>query len=164
MQNKHTPVEASKEFSSKFSSRFGRIAELADAGRDKLYGTELAHLESDIMHYVQSQADQYEKVREQERIICAAVRASDGYVFRGQWHATAMYAPFGLQGMPKYKDEKPHGDDQGFITSTERYVTREEAWEIAKAAGQLNSRPHQEGELYSEDLMYAEPLLLKSTV
>jgi len=113
---------------------------------------------------LQSQADEYEKVREQERIICAAVRASDGYVFRGQWHATAMYAPFGLQGMPKYKDEKPHGDDQGFVTSLDRYVTREEAWEIAKAAGQLNSRDHQEGELYSEDLMYAEPVLTKSTV
>lgn len=91
-----------------------------------------------------------------EIIICAAVRASDGYVFRGQWHATAMYAPFGLQGMPAYEDERPHGDDQGFVTSLNRYVTREEAWDIAEKAGQLNDRPNKKrGYLFSEDINYS---------
>ncbi len=58
----HTDVEGIvKEFSSKFSHRFLRIAELADAGKDKLYGTALAHLESDIIHHLRFQAEQYEK-------------------------------------------------------------------------------------------------------
>lgn len=48
------------------------------------------------------------------------------------------------------------GKDQGFLTSTGRFVDREEAYEIAKAAGQLEGRVktgnQHDGVLYSEDL------------
>lgn len=42
--------------------------------------------------------------------------------------------------------------DQGFITSTGRYVTREEAVPIARAAGQLIRKTSPEDKLFSEDL------------
>lgn len=44
-------------------------------------------------------------------------------------------------------------DDQGFITSTGRYVGREEAMRIAKASGQkMTDGPHRSDKLFSEDL------------
>ena len=87
-----------------------------------------------------------------EVCICSAVRAKDGYIYRGQRHADAL---IGLQRMPAYKNERPHGDDQGFITSHNRYVTRSEAYEIQKKAGIESVCPsgsYLHGECYSEDL------------
>ena len=46
-------------------------------------------------------------------------------------------------------------NQQGFVTSTGRYVNRTEAYYIAERAGQLLPRPadgYQGNELYSEDL------------
>lgn len=92
-----------------------------------------------------------------EIVICAAVRAKDGTIYRGHRHGHALYKPFGLQGMPGYEGERPHGDDQGFITSRNRYVTREEAYRIFVESGAVSvdeSRHPMAGrmELYSEDL------------
>lgn len=91
---------------------------------------------------------------EKEIVICAAVRAKDGTVYRGHRHGHALYKPFGLQGMPGYEDERPHGDDQGFITSKNRYVTREEGMKIQIAAGIPSHDPggYRGKELFSEDL------------
>ncbi|MET4070630.1 hypothetical protein ABID58_005437 [Bradyrhizobium sp. S3.2.6] len=50
-----------------------------------------------------------------ETIICAAVRASNGKIIRGQRHNDAIRA---LQAMDGYHGEQPHGEDQGFLTST----------------------------------------------
>lgn len=46
------------------------------------------------------------------------------------------------------------GMEQGFKTSDDRFVSREEAWKIAEAAGQLLERAPtgQPGRLYSEDV------------
>jgi hypothetical protein len=41
---------------------------------------------------------------------------------------------------------------QGFLTNTNRFVDRTEAYQIAKERNQLNDRHHSEGTLYSEDL------------
>lgn len=41
---------------------------------------------------------------------------------------------------------------QGFLTNTNRFVDRVEAYQIAKDRNQLNDRIHSEGYLYSEDL------------
>ena len=78
-----------------------------------------------------------------EIIICAAVRASNGKVVRGHRHADAIRA---LQAMHGYEGEQPDGDDQGFVTSTNRFVSREEAYRIhfPNFAGL--------GELHSDDL------------
>jgi hypothetical protein len=48
-----------------------------------------------------------------------------------------------------------HEDDQGFIDHERGYVTREEAWKIAEASGQLLERAPtdgRDGKLYSEDV------------
>lgn len=91
---------------------------------------------------------------EQEIVICAAVRAKDGFIYRGHRHGHALYKPYGLQGVPGYENERPHGDDQGFITSRNRYVNRKEALELQLAAGIKSVDPggYRGGELYSEDL------------
>lgn len=89
-----------------------------------------------------------------EQVICAAVRAPDGYIIRGHRHNDALRT---MRDIPRYEDAKPPcGDDQGFVTSENRYVTRKEAYEIQIAAGipsilsGINAYLH--GECYSEDL------------
>ncbi len=90
-----------------------------------------------------------------EIIICAAIRMSDGYIVRGHRHNNCIRT---ASEIPKYKGERWHGDDQGFITSTGRYVDREEAFIIAARAGQVSinnqnqATPEKSGRLYSEDL------------
>jgi hypothetical protein len=78
-----------------------------------------------------------------EIVICAAVRASNGKVVRGHRHIDAIRA---LQAMQGYEGEQPSGDDQGFFTSTNRFVNREEAHRIHFP----NST--EPGELHSDDL------------
>lgn len=90
-----------------------------------------------------------------EKVICAAVRMPDGYIVIGHRHNFALRT---AREIPRYANiEKwPCGDDQGFVTSTGRYVTRKEGYEIQKAAGIKSVLPEKEaylnGELYSEDL------------
>lgn len=62
-----------------------------------------------------------------EIIICAAVRASNGKIVRGRRHNDAIRA---LQEMDGYQGEQPYGDDQGFVTSTNRFVNRWEAYRL----------------------------------
>jgi hypothetical protein len=56
---------------------------------------------------------------------------------------------------PRFADRRREGHAQGFLTSTGRFVDREEAKHIARATGQYR---HREGrsadwhELYSEDV------------
>jgi hypothetical protein len=62
-----------------------------------------------------------------EVIICAAVRASNGKIVRGHRHNDAIRA---LQAMVGYEGEQPNGENQGFVTSTGRFVNRREAYQI----------------------------------
>lgn len=78
----------------------------------------------------------------------------DGYIVRGHRHADAIRTG---RGIPRYADISTHGDDHGFVTSKNRYVTRKEAYEIQKAAGIEShcENPNDKylgGECYSEDL------------
>jgi len=50
------------------------------------------------------------------------------------------------------QEHQLHGRNQGFLTSTGRYVDREEAWKIAEQAGQVQPREGRPGSLFSEDL------------
>lgn len=88
-----------------------------------------------------------------EIIICAAIRMKDGYIIRGHRHADCFRA---ADRIKKYRDERPFSDDQGFITSQNRYVNRTEGAEIQKAAGiksiLCDVDAYFRGELYSEDL------------
>lgn len=62
-----------------------------------------------------------------ERIICAAVRASNGKIVTGHRHVDAIRS---LQAMLGYENEQPRRDDQGFVTSTNRSVNRKEAYRL----------------------------------
>ena len=62
-----------------------------------------------------------------ECVVCAAVRASNGKVVTGHRHIDAIRA---LQEMLGYENEQPHGEDQGFVTSANRFVNREEGYRL----------------------------------
>lgn len=93
------------------------------------------------------------KVSGAEIVICAAVRMYDGYVVIGHRHSDAIRT---AQAIPRYKDQRPFGENQGFVTSKNRYVNRIEGAKIQKAAGIKSKMPEGQdylhGELYSEDL------------
>lgn len=81
-------------------------------------------------------------------IICSAVKAEDGYIARGHRHADCLRV---LEGMKKTHNPDGHG----FMTSTNRWVSRKEGYEIQVAAGIAShdtKNPYLGGELYSEDL------------
>ena len=86
-----------------------------------------------------------------EVVICAAVRMKDGYIVRGHRHSDAIRT---ASGIPRYTDERPHGDDQGFVTSQNRYVTREQGRAMQNLARipSVNSVGYKGNDLYSEDL------------
>ena len=85
-----------------------------------------------------------------ERILCAAVHYNDGieYVHQpyniktgivicGHRHHNCLHNLWILKGEANVLKKLLQRDSQGFLTSENRYVTRKEAFLIAKAAGQL---------------------------
>ncbi|MBU6463591.1 MAG: hypothetical protein KGK01_02055 [Bradyrhizobium sp.] len=62
-----------------------------------------------------------------EKISSAAVRASDGKIITGRRHIDAIRA---LQKMLGYENDRPRGNDQGFVTSANRFVSRQEAYRL----------------------------------
>lgn len=84
-----------------------------------------------------------------EIVICAAVRANDGDVFRCHRHHDGLRAlrDRGLEPAPR-------AQAQGFITSRNRYVDRGEALRLQLAAGIASHDPngYRPPDLYSEDL------------
>lgn len=90
--------------------------------------------------------------KDTEIIICAAIHMPDGYIVRGHRHADAIRTG---RKIPRYADISTDGDDHGFVTSKNRYVTRKEAYEIQIVAGiesHDKQNPYLGGECYSEDL------------
>lgn len=97
-----------------------------------------------------------------ERIVRAAITIDDGVwsvpAPMRHHHAVNLYV-YGSAAHPPADDAIDKrcfvGDreEQGFVTSTGRFVSREEAWPIALAAGQIVRRVGgDEGRLYSENL------------
>ena len=86
---------------------------------------------------------------ENEIIICAAIRCDDGYIARGHRHHNCFAA---MRDMGK-KEAQAH-DSQGFVTSRNRYVGREEARLLQDAAGIKSKDPegYRGDTLFSEDL------------
>lgn len=107
--------------------------------------------------------------RDREYILCAAILYADGriyvhqpknvatgFVVTGRRHHNCI-ATFGILNREKLMDYKKLRHHEGFLTNTNRFVSRQEAYEIAVAAGQalrkedpkwLKSIP----QLYSEDV------------
>jgi len=110
---------------------------------------------------------------EPERILCAAIWVdtgkpepprrsytypATGLVFAGWRHADCFVAleawvkcltPAEIDAIDRIGEGQLSGRNQGFITSKGRFVDREEAWQIARAAGQIE---RDGGSLMSEDL------------
>jgi hypothetical protein len=82
-----------------------------------------------------------------EICICAAVLREDGYPVIGHRHADCF-------GTIADMGDKPNVHAQGFITSTGRFVTREEGYELHIKAGKPSKSPggYRGKRLFSEDL------------
>jgi hypothetical protein len=85
-----------------------------------------------------------------EVCICAALQLPDGELFRGHRHDDAIHTA-GKAGVAR---EAIYAAEQGFITSRNRFVTRDEGAALQRAAGipsaQTGTLP--DGMLFSEDL------------
>lgn len=77
-----------------------------------------------------------------ETIVDAAVKTNKGEIFVGRRHHLILEKHY------------PHtkGGIQGFLTSEGRFVTREEALQIALAAGQIKEKKYDKSRLFSEEL------------
>lgn len=75
-----------------------------------------------------------------------------GVVVSGWRHGNCIYQMVAITGLRSVPSEA--GEEvQGFLTNKNRFVDREEGYDIAEAAEQLNERPRGGGRtLYSEDL------------
>lgn len=86
------------------------------------------------------------------RVVCAALRSSDGAVICGARHfdsvMVATIAACDPLGARKWKQA-----EQGFIDQRGAFMTREEAHKVATEAGQITRRcGGDEGRLFSENL------------
>lgn len=100
--------------------------------------------------------------RSKRRVVCAAIRAADGDVLLGIRHYSAdMHRQIEARRDGE-KFTHRHDDDQGFVDQRGVYMTREEAFGVAQAAGQifdplacgkgLNAAGEEVPKLYSEGL------------
>lgn len=97
-----------------------------------------------------------------ERIICAAnwykelptpvygpKNITEGIVFCGHNHLMCLHQMVAMTGK---RQSEAGPEEQGFITSTNRFVNREEAAKIALACKQIEKLNYSSKDLYSEDL------------
>ena len=86
---------------------------------------------------------------EKEICICAAVQTEEGIVIRGHRHHDAMRAAQFAFCTPKRGEAA-----QGFITSRNRFVGREEGYrlQIEAGIGSYSSGGYRGEKLFSEDL------------
>lgn len=98
-----------------------------------------------------------------EKILIAAIHFDDGiqHVHQPKNINTGIVVSgfrhhncFAVLHALKFSEVLWKGESQGFLTNFHRFVDRYEAWNIAKAAGQIkeDSRRFIEGKLFSEDL------------
>lgn len=73
----------------------------------------------------------------QRRVVCAAIRASDGEVLLGIRHYSLdMHRQLAAR-VSYEKFLRRHEEDQGFVDQYGVYMSREEAYQVAQAAGQV---------------------------
>ncbi len=105
-----------------------------------------------------------------ERILCAAIHYNNGtknttvlnidigVIICGRRHADCIRTLEAL--IPNIDESKiPDRDKQGFMTSKNRYISREEAFLIAKANNQIEHKMFdndETGSLNSEDLYWGD--------
>jgi len=87
-----------------------------------------------------------------EIVICSAVKTPSGLIVRGHRHCDCYH---NLSLRPEYKDPKSICFcEEGFITSRNRFVGREEGRKLQDKAGikSVDRDGYREGTLFSEDL------------
>ena len=83
-----------------------------------------------------------------ETVVCAAILTKDGAIIMGHRHHNCLNT-IEILGLERGK----YPDAQGFITSTGRFVTREEGRVLQERAGIPSAAGQYRGDtLYSEDL------------
>ena len=85
-----------------------------------------------------------------EKITGVAIRINGTFIsLRPPYRHNSLFPVLSYLGY-----NPPYNDEQGFVTSKGRFVTREEAWKIADAAGQIlyRSAGYDNGVLFSENL------------
>lgn len=93
---------------------------------------------------------------EKEFILCAAINYH-GTIICGRRHGDCYKVLKNLLSKDFDPDDLPNREDQGFLTSFNRYVDRKEAWKIAKENNQIKfggdaSENGEESILISENL------------
>lgn len=94
-----------------------------------------------------------ERKHKQRRVVCSAIRAEDGELLLGIRHySTDMHKQIDARE-DGAKFENGRRETQGFVDQYGVFLTRKEAYQVAKAAGQI-IYPHActNEELYSEGL------------
>ncbi len=84
-----------------------------------------------------------------EIVICSAVKTTDGQIVRGHRHGDCIHTIYRMNLVPDTAIEA-----QGFVTSSNRYVTRDEGRRLQDAAGIPSIAPegYRGSTLFSEDL------------
>lgn len=92
-------------------------------------------------------------MKNQRVIVCAANRSKKtGRIVCGARHWDGPMRDMALNGATKMPKEWG-GAEQGFIDQAGTWLTREEAWVVAKKAGQIKyASGNTDGTLFSEDL------------
>ena len=91
------------------------------------------------------------KDNKQRVVVCAAIRNKAGKIVCGARHYDAAMRGQFLRGGKRPKTWL--SAEQGFIDQFCVFMTRQEAWVVAEAAGQIKyGRDYSIGTLYSEDL------------
>lgn len=95
-------------------------------------------------------------------IVCSAIRSPMGVIICGARHHHCLASLHDLRTRLELSNMSgaplailPTADkwEQGFVDETNKFLTREEAWPIAEAAGQICRRCGGDGEkLFSENL------------
>lgn len=102
--------------------------------------------------------------KETEYVLCAAIHFNDGklhehqpkniktgFVICGRRHHNCFASVMSLIGMDGCISLKEDYQIQGFLTSSDIFLNREEAYILAKYCGQIDG-DDEEKELYSEDI------------
>jgi hypothetical protein len=87
-------------------------------------------------------------------IVCAAIQRKDGAIITGARHFDALMH---AQIMREWKPKSWREAKQGFIDQRGKFISRNAAWRIARAADQLRGVPEEKrgiltAPLFSEDL------------
>ncbi len=91
----------------------------------------------ELLHHAKWITKKPEATKNFRRVVCAAIRASDGSVLLGIRHYSLdMHAQI-VNRNDGHKFQHRHDEDQGFVDQFGVYMTREEAYLVAATAGQI---------------------------